>query len=112
MSRPENLVGETHKLKIWFPDGTDLTFYMTVNRTLEGAPYEVFVNVKHAEYWEHLTVVCVLISRLLQAKVSAKTIAEDLLAIRSPFTAHFVKGRPEMCTSVYARIGEILSKYT
>ena len=111
MSRPELLTGETHKVKIALPKGGDVTFYVTVNfdPTDNLKPYEVFVNVKNAEYWEHLTANTVLISRLLQSGVSVETIAGDLKAIHSTTTSHFVKGG--WTPSVYARIGDILLQY-
>lgn len=106
MTRPDTTQGTTTKIKTSLSDGTDLTFYVTVN-CVDDRPVEVFVNVKDASYWEHLTAVCVMISRLLQSGVSADTIAHDLKQIHSPHTSHIAKGKG-MVPSIYARIGMVL----
>ncbi len=106
MTRPDITQGTTTKLKIDLPSGKELTFYVTVN-CADGRPIEVFVNVKDAAYWEHLTAVTVMISRLLQEGVSVKTIADDLKQIHSTHTSHIARGEG-MIPSVYARIGMIL----
>lgn len=110
LTRPDRLTGDTHKIKALMADGKELSFYVTLNRTDEGVPYEIFVNVRDAQFWEHLTAVSVMISRLLQAGITAKTIADDLMQIHSPITAHRVRGRANQADSIYARIGEVLLK--
>lgn len=111
--RPEQLCGETHKLKLTNSDGTEVSFYVTVN--FDGDPFEirkpieVFVNVRDATYWEHLVAVTVGISRQLQAGIPVEVIAEDLKQIHSPKTGHMMKGG--WSPSIYARIGDILNRY-
>lgn len=108
MTRPEHIDGTTTKLKLNLANGHELTFYVTVN-CADGKPVEVFVNVKDATYWEHLTAVTVMISRMLQAGIPAKIIADDLKQIHSPHTFHMVRGGGSV-PSVYARIGMVLER--
>lgn len=108
--RPEFLVGTTYKVKIKPPQGGELTFYITVNCTDDGLmfkPYEVFVNCRDAQYWEHLTAVTLMVSRSLQAGVPVETIARDLKEISSSVTGHMAPG-VGWVQSVYARIGALL----
>lgn len=106
--RSQVLAGETTKVKINLMSGTSVTFYITVNYNEDSEPFEVFVNVKDSEYWEHLVATTVLISRLLQAGVSVHTIAADLRQIESPKTGHMMDGGKGWCPSIYARIGMVL----
>ena len=109
--RSEILTGTTHKIKITLPNGEkDLAFYVTANKQ-DGKLYEIFVNVRDARYWEHLTVATVMISRLLQLGVAPEVVIADLKSIHSPVTGHMNKAEGWV-TSVYARIADIIEKET
>lgn len=107
MTRPEAVEGRTTKLKLNLDNGDELSFYVTIN-SIDGKPFEMFVNVKNAVYWEHLTAITVMVSRMLQAGIPAQTIADDLKQIQSPHTAHWMTGG--RVPSVYARIGMALEQ--
>jgi|SRR5579859_1666884 len=104
-SRPELMTGVTAKIKAVIADGVEVKIYCTVNYH-EGKPYEVFANTNNAKLWEHLAVVTLMISRLLQAGVSPEQIAHDLNQIHSPVTGHMAPGG--YAPSIYARLGSVL----
>ena len=108
-ARPEVLDSKTHKLKFSLPDGRDVSFYVTIGFVEENRPWEVFVNVRDAHFWEHLVAVTVMVSRLLQSGTSLQTVVDDLKQIHSPNTGHFAIGG--WSPSIYARIGSVLGKY-
>lgn len=104
-SRPELIQSVTHKVKAVIPGGVEVKIYVTVGKQ-DGRPYEVFANTNNAQLWEHLAVVTLMISRLLQAGVPPERIAKDLLQIHSPITGHMARGG--YAPSIYARIGSII----
>lgn len=107
--RSDTLVGTTHKIKITLPQGgKDVAFYVTVNKQ-DGRLYEVFVNVRHAGYWEHLTLVTVMISQLLQLGKAPEQIVATLRSIDSAVTGHINKGEGWV-PSVYSRIAAVIEQ--
>lgn len=107
--RPERLTSCTHKIKAVLPGGVEAKLYITVGER-DGKPYEVFANTNNAQLWEHLAVVTLMISRLLQAGVTPERIAKDLKQIHSPITGHMARGG--YAPSIYARIGAVLEQET
>lgn len=106
--RPEVVQGHTSKIKVALPDGKTFAFYVTIGY-VDGKPFEVFVNVKDSQFWEHLSFATVLLSRLLQSGTSAQVLAEELKQIQSPMTSHFAENG-EWMPSIYAHIGALLEK--
>lgn len=107
MSRPEIVESTTHKIKATITDGVEVKIYVTVGR-LDGKPYEVFANTNNGQLWEHLALVTLLMSRMLQAGIPPERIAKDLKQIRSPITGHMAIGG--WAPSIYARIGNVLER--
>ena len=110
--RPEILASETHKLKFTLPDGKTLSFYVTIGLIEEAGvrkPWEVFINVRDAAFWEHFVVATVGFSRQLQTGTPMKDIVADLKQIHSPTTGHNIKSG--WSPSVYYRIGDLLERY-
>lgn len=103
--RPERLEGKTYKAKV--TGNVELTFYVTINFDITGMPYEMFVNVKDSQYWEHLTMMSTMVSKMLQAGIDPCYIADSLRQLESPKTNHIVPGIG-FVPSIYARIGMIL----
>lgn len=111
-SRPDVLVGTTHKVEIVPKSGNEIKFYVTINSVDQGLqfrPYEVFVNCMNADYTEHLIAVTVGISRQLQAGVPIEKIVHDLKQIQSGHTGHLAPGEGWV-SSIYARIGMLLEE--
>ena len=102
--RPETLFGNTVEMDIPLPEGT-IKVFVTINYQ-EGRPYEVFINTSDPKLNEHLAVMTLLISRMLQGGFSIEIIAEDLLSIESAFTGHMAKNGYQ--PSIAARIGKLL----
>ncbi len=107
MAREDRLSGATWKASM--PERPHV--YITVNQDANGAPCEVFIRYDRADAYEWITAITVGITRQLQAGVSLREIAADLMEIHSPATSHFIPGGGGECSSLAARIGKVLMQH-
>jgi len=89
----------------------DHKFYMTINHDEQGKINEIFVRLDDAERFELVMVVTRLVSMALREGVDPLVVADELMAIHSPVTKHFIPGTDEEIASITARIGKILKDY-
>lgn len=85
----------------------NISVYITINNDEDEEPYEVFLRCDTPELIEWISALAFLISLCLQAGVLLEEIADSLLSISSPKTAHFITGTTERCPSYIARIAQI-----
>ncbi len=102
--RPFELFGKTVKIEAHLSEGP-VTVFLTINYQ-DGRPFEVFINTANPQLNEHMAVMTLLISRMLQGGFSLQVIAEDLLSVESAFTGHLARGG--FHPSLAARIGREL----
>ncbi|HEB77534.1 MAG TPA: hypothetical protein ENI90_03270 [Methylothermaceae bacterium] len=102
--RPFELFGKTVKIDAHLADGT-VAVFLTINYK-DGRPFEVFINTANPQLNEHMAVMTLLISRMLQGGFSLEVIAEDLFSVESAFTGHMAAGG--FHPSLAARIGREL----
>lgn len=109
--RPEILQGSTYKLKD-VPNGIDgvASLFVTIN-DYKNNPYEIFIDVKCANLYEHLTVYTRLISMMLRSGTPIMEIVEELKQITSDSTGHYIPKRGIRVNSLAARIGVCLEDH-
>lgn len=100
------LHGHTYAVEI--EDGQ--YFYVTINN-VNHDPSEVFIRFDVPEYYEWVTVLTVLITRLLEEQVPLSRIADDLREVQSPRTRHFIPGGGGEACSICDRIGRVFEKH-
>lgn len=100
--RPEFLDGMTAKLK-W--PGLMSPAYVTLTRTEDGSPFEVFLSSKDQRSNEWMTVTTLMMSWLLRMGVPLSTVAEELRKIQS-IDGYIVGGKYRQ--SLVAFMGDML----
>ena len=102
--RPYQLPGQTVQIDVPLSEGF-VTVFLTITYH-DGRPHEVFIHTKHPQLNEHMALMTLLISRMLQGGFSLEVIAQDLASIESAFTGHMT--REGYCPSLAARIAREL----
>lgn len=103
--RPALLQGLTYRFEV--PDGQEgqARVFFTINER-DGKLYEVFIHSKSAAVIGRLNAQMISISRQLQVGIDARDIADDLMGVIDPKTAHFYKQR--YLNSLEARLGAVI----
>jgi len=101
--RPEVVEGRTYKLA---RPGDSI--YLTINRTEDGQPIEVFANSRQMD--QALVAVTRLASSMLRARIPAEVVIEELAAIKDPEGGYFIPGGGGYVSSTMAHIARILKK--
>jgi ribonucleoside-diphosphate reductase alpha chain len=104
--RPEVLCGTTYKIP-W--PGLQSPFFVTINNTIDGHPIEVFISSKNDAHNEWSVAMSVMISKLLQAGVSASEVGKDLKGITLSSSTAWHNGKHY--GSIIARIGELIAEH-
>ena len=110
ITRPEQLNGRTYKIKAPNGNGDQINLYVTINDDADGRPLEIFLNCSDAALYEWLSLAMVLTSRLLRYGIPVTQIVDDMAAIHSARTGHFLSGGG-FCPSLAARIGRVLGQH-
>jgi len=103
VGRPEVVAGKTYKLS---RPGDSI--YLTVNKTEDGQPIEVFANSRQMD--QALVAVTRLASSMLRARIPASVVIEELAAIKDPEGGYFVPGGGGYVSSTMAHIARILKQ--
>lgn len=107
--RKEVLQGKTYKIR---PTGSDFSYYITINsQEIEGKlkPRELFITTKHADHYEHLTAISLIISAVFRLSDDSMFIARELQEIFSPVGGY--RKRNSWYNSFYNEIGECIELY-
>ena len=110
ITRPEHLNGCTYKIKAPNGNGDQINLYVTINDDTDGHPLEIFLNCSDAALYEWLSLAMVLTSRLLRYGIPVPQIVDDMAAIHSARTGHFLPGGG-FCPSLAAQIGRVLGQH-
>lgn len=84
--RPEVLGSKTYRLRVPY-GGTDVEIFLTISDR-DQRPFEFFLNCPNMELSEYLAAVSLLGSRMLRNGFPLEMVAQDLMDIASPHTAH------------------------
>jgi ribonucleoside-diphosphate reductase alpha chain len=101
------LHGVTHKLR-W--PGLSSPVFVTINHLSDGKPVEVFISSKNDHYNEWAVAMSVMISKLLQAGVSANEVGDQLGEITLSHNGAFMDERHY--GSIIAKIGELIKNHS
>ena len=104
-TRPQTLIGKTHKVKL--PATGNM--YVTIN-WFNNHPFEIFLNSMDSDYHAWRTAFAVVLSAFLRTEQSIDFLLEDLKAIHDPKGGFFVKGT--YIPSVPAMIAELLDPHS
>lgn len=104
--RPDRLNGRTYFLDI--DEFCQRPLRVTINEQ-DGKPVEVFIDDGPAEWYEFLTIVATMATRLLSDGRPLAKVAQDMKEIHSPATNHFSRGISY--PSLMARIGDVFDRH-
>jgi len=103
VGRPEVVAGKTYKLS---RPGDSI--YLTINKTEDGQPIEVFANSRQMD--QALVAVTRLASSMLRARIPASVVVEELAAIKEGDGGYFVPGGGGYVASTMAHIARVLRR--
>ena len=114
LDRPENLPGQTYKLR--WPD-SDHAIYVTLNDIAQDGPggerrwrpFEVFINSKNMEHYAWTVALTRMISAVFRRGGDVAFVVEELKAVFDPRGGHWINGR--YVPSLLAAIGEIIERH-
>lgn len=105
--RPVALVGKTYKLK-W--PSLAHAFYVTINDTPDGKPFEIFITTQNIEAQAWITTLARMISAVFRRGGDVSFVAEELQQIFDPQGGAWVDGK--YVNSLIAAIGGVIADHT
>lgn len=109
LGRPEELPGQTYKIK--WPE-SDHAIYITVNDILQDGrrrPFEVFINSKNMEHYAWTVALTRMISAVFRRGGDVSFVVEELKAVFDPRGGQWMGGR--YVPSLLAAIGEVIERH-
>lgn len=106
LERPDVLQGRTYKVK--WPSSTS-AIYLTVNETVDGIPFEVFLASKDAKHHDWTTALSVMITAIFRKGGDVSFVGKELQQVQSLNDSAFIGGRNH--PSLVAYIGYILEQH-
>ena len=110
LDRPENLDGQTYKLR--WPE-SDHAIYITLNDILDDQgrtrPFEVFINSKNTEHYAWTVALTRMISAVFRRGGDVSFVVEELKAVFDPRGGQWMGGR--YVPSLLAAIGEVIERH-
>ena len=104
--RDSVLDGKTYKLK-WA--GVPHAFYITINNTAAGQPFEIFINTQNVESQSWISALTRMISAVFRHGGDVSFVPKELMNIHDPKGGAWVDG--EFVPSLMAAIGRIVAKH-
>ena len=109
LQRPEELPGQTYKLR--WPD-SDHAIYITLNDIIRDGrrrPFEVFINSKNMEHFSWTVALTRMISAVFRRGGDVSFVVEELKAVFDPRGGQWMEGR--YVPSLLAAIGEVIERH-
>jgi ribonucleoside-diphosphate reductase alpha chain len=110
LDRPENLQGQTYKLR--WPE-SDHAIYITLNDILDDQgrirPFEIFINSKNTEHYAWTVALTRMISAVFRRGGDVSFVVEELKAVFDPRGGQWLGGR--YVPSLLAAIGGIIEQH-
>ena len=109
LDRPEELPGNTYKIK-W--PGSDHAIYITINDVMQDnrrRPFEIFINSKNMEHYAWTVALTRMISAVFRRGGDVSFIVEELKAVFDPRGGQWMEGR--YVPSLLAAIGGVIEKH-
>jgi len=109
LSRPEELPGQTYKIK--WPD-SDHAIYITLNDIVQDGrrrPFEVFINSKNMEHYAWTVALTRMISAVFRRGGDVSFVVEELKAVFDPRGGQWMDGR--YVPSLLAAIGTVIERH-
>ena len=110
LDRPENLDGQTYKLR--WPE-SDHAIYITLNDIIDDQgrtrPFEVFINSKNTEHYAWTVALTRMISAVFRRGGDVSFVVEELKAVFDPRGGQWMGGR--YVPSLLAAIGEVIERH-
>ncbi len=110
LDRPENLDGQTYKLR--WPE-SDHALYITLNDIIDDQgrtrPFEVFINSKNTEHYAWTVALTRMISAVFRRGGDVSFVVEELKAVFDPRGGQWMGGR--YVPSLLAAIGEVIERH-
>ena len=109
LDRPENLQGQTYKIK--WPE-SEHAIYITLNDVVIGGrrrPFEVFINSKNMEHFAWTVALTRMISAVFRRGGDVSFVVEELKAVFDPRGGAWVGGK--YIPSILAAIGGVIERH-
>ena len=110
LDRPENLQGQTYKLR--WPE-SDHALYITLNDIIDDQgrtrPFEIFINSKNTEHYAWTVALTRMISAVFRRGGDVSFVVEELKAVFDPRGGQWMGGR--YVPSLLAAIGEVIERH-
>ncbi|MEL7275080.1 MAG: adenosylcobalamin-dependent ribonucleoside-diphosphate reductase [Pseudomonadota bacterium] len=109
LDRPEQLTGETYKIK-W--PNSEHAIYITINDVVVGGrrrPFEVFINSKNMEHFAWTVALTRMISAVFRRGGDVSFVVEELKAVFDPRGGAWMQGK--YVPSILAAIGGVIERH-
>ncbi len=110
LDRPENLQGQTYKLR--WPE-SDHAIYITMNDIIDDQgrirPFEIFINSKNTEHYAWTVALTRMISAVFRRGGDVSFVVEELKAVFDPRGGQWMGGR--YVPSLLAAIGGVIEQH-
>jgi ribonucleoside-diphosphate reductase alpha chain len=109
LSRPEELPGQTYKLR--WPE-SDHAIYITINDIVQDGrrrPFEVFINSKNTEHYAWTVALTRMISAVFRRGGDVSFVVDELKAVFDPRGGQWMQGR--YVPSLLAAIGDVIERH-
>ena len=109
LDRPEELPGQTYKIK--WPD-SDHAIYITINDIVQDGrrrPFEIFINSKNMEHYAWTVALTRMISAVFRRGGDVSFVVEELKAVFDPRGGQWMEGR--YVPSLLAAIGDVIERH-
>ena len=109
LSRPEELPGQTYKLR--WPD-SDHAIYITINDIVQDGrrrPFEVFINSKNTEHYAWTVALTRMISAVFRRGGDVSFVVDELKAVFDPRGGQWMQGH--YVPSLLAAIGDVIERH-
>ncbi|MBT3306089.1 MAG: adenosylcobalamin-dependent ribonucleoside-diphosphate reductase [Alphaproteobacteria bacterium] len=110
LDRPENLEGQTYKLR--WPE-SDHAIYITLNDIIDDQgrirPFEIFINSKNTEHYAWTVALTRMISAVFRRGGDVSFVVEELKAVFDPRGGQWMGGR--YVPSLLAAIGGVIEQH-
>ena len=109
LDRPEDLPGQTYKIK-W--PGSDHAIYITINDVMQDGrrrPFEIFINSKNMEHYAWTVALTRMISAVFRRGGDVSFVVEELKAVFDPRGGQWMEGR--YVPSLLAAIGGVIERH-
>jgi hypothetical protein len=115
ISRPDELIGKTYKIK---PPVSDHALYITISDIVmnqgteheERRPFEIFINCREMDHFQWIVSQTLMISALFRKGGDLTFITDEMKSVRDPNGGYFMKGGFFM-PSLVAHIGTIIEHH-